>query len=112
MNASAPNWPLTGSHSRLVRKSEPNWRIERVECDARAKIIEPTIKSSSNAAANINARKTASPALPVGDSRCRQFPANLGLLTPAPFGRGFRGGLSDAPPTHSFFLLTTSPQTG
>src|SRR5258708_25838289 len=79
MNASAANWPLTGFHSRPVRKPKLNWRIESAECDASARIIEPTIRSSSNAAPNIKARKTASPALPVGDSRRRKCPTNFSL---------------------------------
>src|SRR6266850_6578060 len=79
MNASAANWPLTGFHSRPVRKPKPNWRIESVECDASARIIEPTITSSNSAAPNIKARKTASPVFPVGESRRRQCPTNFGL---------------------------------
>src|SRR5258708_12578174 len=79
MNASAANWPLTGFPARPGRKPKLNWRIESAECDASARIIEPTIRSSSNAAPNIKARKTASPALPVGDSRRRQCPTNFSL---------------------------------
>src|SRR5437764_14795960 len=69
MNASPPNSPLTGSHSRLVRKPKPNCLIESAECQANAPIIVMTIATTSNAAPNIAARKIASPKLPVGESR-------------------------------------------
>src|ERR1700687_621601 len=79
MKASAPNWSLTGFHSRLVRKPKPNCRIESIECDASARIIATTINSTNSAAANIAARKIASPVLPVGERLRRQCWTNLSL---------------------------------
>ena len=73
INGSAPNCPLIGSQVRLVKKSNPNSRIESIEFDAIATIIEVTMTSIRTALKNRVPRKIASPRLPVGESARRQF---------------------------------------
>src|SRR5882724_2324990 len=68
-----------GFHSRLKRKPNPNSRIEGSDSTASAIIIPPTTTRISNAAPNMRPRKTASPPLPVGESRRRKRPTNFSL---------------------------------
>src|SRR5438067_3174980 len=75
MNGSAPKFPATGFHARLVRKLKPNSLSDTREFIAIATIIATTNSNNTSALANNNMRNTASPTLPVGDNARRKLHA-------------------------------------
>src|ERR1044072_8352897 len=82
-NGNAPNSPLMGSQRWLVKKPNPNCRIESIESEASATTIANTIATIKRATSNTRTRKIASPVFPVGESTRRQVefvPAKLMFL--------------------------------
>ena len=44
MNGSAPNSPETGSQISVRQKSNPNWRIDSIDCETSSKPMAHTIR--------------------------------------------------------------------